>query len=108
MARRLVRIAGDADVRRVLDHPEIGRLPKLVLGGGSNLVLTRDPEAVVLRVEVKGRRLVEVRDDAWIVEFGGGESWHDAVAWTIEQGWPGLENMALIPGTVGARRVCVL
>lgn len=105
VARRLVRIAGDADVRRVLDHPEIGRLPKLVLGGGSNLVLTRDPEAVVLRVEVKGRRLVEVRDDAWIVEFGGGESWHDAVAWTIEQGWPGLENMALIPGTVGAAPV---
>jgi len=105
VARRLVRIAGDVDVRRVLDHPELGRMPKLVLGGGSNLVLTRDPEAVVMRVEVKGRRLVEERDDAWIVEFGAGESWHEAVAWTIEQGWPGLENLALIPGTVGAAPV---
>jgi len=104
-AHTLVHITGDADVRRVLDHPEFGRAPKLVLGGGSNLVLTRDPEAVVLRVEVKGRRLVEARDDAWIVEFGAGETWHDVVAWTLDQGWPGLENLALIPGTVGAAPV---
>ena len=105
VARRLVRIERDADVRRVLDHPELGREPKLVLGGGTNLVLTRDPEAVVLRVEVPGRRLVEQREDAWIVEFGAGESWHQAVAWSLDQGWPGLENLALIPGTVGAAPV---
>ena len=105
LAHTLVRIRGDADVRRVLDHPELGRAAKLVLGGGSNLVLTRDPQAVVLRVEVAGRRLVETRDDAWIVEFGAGESWHDAVAWTLDQGLPGLENLGLIPGTVGATPV---
>jgi len=105
MARTLVRIRSDADVRRVLDHPELGRAPKLVLGGGSNLVLTRDPAAVVLRVEVAGRRLVQQREDAWVVELGAGENWHEAVAWTIDQGWPGLENLALIPGTVGAAPV---
>ena len=105
VARTLVRIRRDADVRRLLEHPEHGRAPKLVLGGGSNLVLTRDPQAVVLKVEVMGRRLVEERDDAWIVEFGAGENWHQAVAWTIDQGWPGLENLALIPGTVGAAPV---
>ncbi len=105
VARHLVRIRADADVRRVLDHPELGVAPKLVLGGGSNLVLTHDPQQVVLRVEVMGRRLIEVRPDAWIVEFGAGESWHDAVAWTLDQGWPGLENLALIPGTVGAAPV---
>ena len=104
-AHTLVRIRSDADVRRVLDHPALGRAPKLVLGGGSNLVLTRDPQAVVLRVEVMGRRLVAVRDDAWIVEFGAGETWHDAVAWCLDQGLPGLENLALIPGTVGAAPV---
>ena len=105
LAHTLVRIRCDADVRRVLDHAALGRLPKLVLGGGSNLVLTRDPQAVVLRVEVMGRRLVETRDDAWIVEFGAGENWHDAVAWTLDQGWPGLENLALIPGSMGAAPV---
>ncbi len=104
-AHTLVRIRSDADVRRVLDHPELGRAPKLVLGGGSNLVLTRDPQAVVLRVEVPGRRLAATLDDAWIVEFGAGETWHDAVAWTLAQGLPGLENLALIPGTVGAAPV---
>ena len=105
VARQLVRITSDADVRRVLDHPELGRAPKLVLGGGSNLVLTRDPQELVLRVEVMGRRLVEERADAWIVEVGAGETWHDVVAWTLDQGWPGLENLALIPGSVGAAPV---
>ncbi len=105
VAHTLVRIRSDADVRRMLEHPVHGRAPKLVLGGGSNVVLTRDPQAVVLKVEVTGRRLVEQRDDAWIVEFGAGENWHDAVAWSLDQGWPGLENLALIPGTVGAAPV---
>ena len=104
-ARTLVRIDSDAAVRRVVDHPELGRAPKFVLGGGSNVVFTRDLEAVVLKVEVQGRRLVEARPDAWIVEVGAGENWHDTVAWTLDQGWPGLENLALIPGTVGAAPV---
>lgn len=105
MAHTLVHVTSEADVRRLLAHPEIGRAPKLVLGGGSNLILSRDPQAVVLRVEVRGRRLLATRDDAWIVEAGAGETWHELVAWTLEQGWPGLENLALIPGTVGAAPV---
>ena len=105
VAHTLVHVRSDADVRRVLDHAAIGRAPKLVLGGGSNLVLTRDPDEVVLRVEVMGKRLLAERPDAWIVEAGAGESWHDLVAWTLEQGWPGLENLALIPGSVGAAPV---
>lgn len=105
VAHTLVRIARDADVRRLLAHPEHGRAPKLVLGGGSNLILSRDPPAVVLRVEVMGRRLLAERDDAVIVECGAGENWHDVVRWTLDSGWPGLENLALIPGTVGAAPV---
>jgi UDP-N-acetylmuramate dehydrogenase len=105
VARRLVRIASDADVRRVVDHPELGLAPKFVLGGGSNIVLTRDMPQVVLKVEVRGIRLVEERADALIVEAGAGEDWHGLVAHTIEHGWPGLENLALIPGTVGASPV---
>ncbi len=105
MARRLVRIAADADVRRVLDHPELGRAPKFVLGGGSNVILTRDMPELVLKVEVRGMRLVADGADAVVVEAGAGERWHDLVAWTLDQGWPGLENLALIPGTVGAAPV---
>ena len=105
VARTLVRVASDADVRRVVDHPELGMAPKFVLGGGSNIILTRDMPQIVLKVEVRGVRLVEERTDAWIVEAGAGEPWHELVAHTLAQGWPGLENLALIPGTVGAAPV---
>ena len=105
LAQTLVRVGSDADVRRVLDHPTLGRAPKFILGGGSNIILTHDMPQVVLKVEVRGRRLVEERPDAWIVEAGAGENWHELVAWTLAQGLPGLENLALIPGTVGATPV---
>jgi UDP-N-acetylmuramate dehydrogenase len=105
VAARLVRVSSDAQVRRVVDHRELGLAPKFVLGGGSNVVFSRDPQAVVVKVEVMGRRCVALQDDAVIVEAGAGENWHGVVAWTIEQGWPGLENLALIPGTVGAAPV---
>jgi len=105
VAHTLVRIASDADVRQVVDHPQLGRAPKFILGGGSNIVLTKDMPQVVLKVEVMGRRLVEERADAWIVEAGAGENWHEFVMWTLAQGYPGLENLALIPGTVGAAPV---
>ncbi len=104
-AQTLVRVLCEADVLAVLADPELGAAPKFVLGGGSNIVLTGDVKAVVLKVELAGRRLVEDGPRAWIVEAGAGENWHDFVAWTLDQGWPGLENMALIPGTVGASPV---
>jgi UDP-N-acetylmuramate dehydrogenase len=105
VAHTLVHLASEADVRRVVDHPRYGVAPKLILGGGSNVVLTRDVDAVVLKVEIMGRRLVREDGDAWIIEAGAGESWHGLVDWTLQQGWPGLENLALIPGSVGAAPV---
>ena len=105
IAHTLVRVTSDTDVRRVVDHPELGRAKKLILGAGSNLILSRDPDCVVVRVEIMGRRLVSQDDDAIVIEAGAGETWHDVVAWTLQQGWPGLENLALIPGTVGAAPV---
>ncbi len=104
-AATLVRVASDADVRRIVDHPELGRAPKFILGGGSNLLLSRDLKAVVIKVEVMGQRLVAVSHDAVMVEAGAGVSWHAFVSWTLQQGWPGLENLALIPGSVGATPV---
>jgi UDP-N-acetylmuramate dehydrogenase len=105
MARALVRIRSDADVRRLLAHPELGRWPKFVLGGGSNMVLSRDPPGVVLKVEVAGRRVLRDDGQGCLIEAGAGENWHDFVAWTLQQGQPGLENLALIPGSVGAAPV---
>jgi UDP-N-acetylmuramate dehydrogenase len=82
--------------------PRAAGLPRLVLGGGSNVVLTGDFGGLVLLVALRGRQVVREDDDAWYVEAAGGEPWHDFVAWTLSQGMPGLENLALIPGTVGA------
>ncbi len=76
-----------------------------ILGGGCNIVLTGDVKPLTLKIEVMGKRLVSETDKHWIVELGAGENWHQAVAWTLQQGWPGLENLALIPGSVGASPV---
>ena len=104
-ALALVRVGSEADVQQLLVDPEWAAHPKFVLGGGSNLVLTGDVKPLVLKVEIKGRRLVGETPKHFIVEAGAGEGWHDFVAWTLEQGYPGLENMALIPGLVGASPV---
>jgi len=76
-----------------------------VLGGGSNIVLTGDVEPLVLKVEMLGRRLLRETGAGYLVEAQAGENWHDFVAWTLDRGWPGLENLALIPGSVGAAPV---
>ena len=104
-AERLARIGHPSDLLGLMAQPEWGQSSHFVLGGGSNLVITRDVPGLVLKVEIPGRCLVEESSRGWLLEAGAGENWHDFVAWTLEQGWPGLENMALIPGTVGAAPV---
>jgi UDP-N-acetylmuramate dehydrogenase len=105
VAQHLVRVRSDADVRRIVDHPRWGRARKFVLGGGSNVVFTRDIDELVVKVEVPGIRLVREDGEAWVIEAGAGESWHGVVAWSLDHGIPGLENLALIPGTAGAAPV---
>ena len=104
-AETLVRVRGEDDIRQFLQDPLWGHQPVFVLGGGSNVVLTGDVHPVVLKMEIRGMRLLRETERHWIVEAGAGERWHDLVAWTLAQGYPGLENMALIPGTVGAAPV---
>lgn len=104
-ALSLVRITSEPDVAAVLADPALRDAPKFVLGGGSNIVITGDVKPLVLKVEIKGKKLVGETAKAWIVEAGAGESWHDIVDWTVHQGYPGLENLALIPGTVGGSPV---
>lgn len=85
-----------------LTAPALQATPRFILGGGSNLVLTGDYAGSVLRIAIPGKRLLKEDAEAWYVEAGAGENWHDFVQWTLAQGWPGLENLSLIPGTVGA------
>ncbi|CAB3647700.1 UDP-N-acetylmuramate dehydrogenase [Paraburkholderia rhynchosiae] len=96
------RIEREAQLMTAVRDPRAAGLPRLVLGGGSNVVLTGDFAGLVLLVALRGRRIVSEDADAVYVEAAAGEPWHEFVAWTLSQGLPGLENLALIPGTVGA------
>ncbi len=97
-AERFVEITCEDQLREVAAFP--GR--KQVLGGGSNILLLGDVKGLVLCNRLKGRKLIrETATHVWI-EVGSGEVWHDLVLFAILNGWGGLENLALIPGTVGA------
>ena len=74
---------------------------KFVLGGGSNMLLTKDIDALVIHLDIKGKKIVEEDADFVWVEGQAGENWHEFVLWTIENNFGGLENMSLIPGNVG-------
>ena len=104
-ALSLVRIQSEADIDALLADPVLRAAPKFVLGGGSNIVLTGDVKPLVLKIEIMGKRLVDETAKAWSVEAGAGESWPELVPWTLHAGYPGLENLALIPGSVGASPV---
>ncbi|WEX18494.1 UDP-N-acetylmuramate dehydrogenase [Pseudomonas sp. G11] len=92
----------DDDVREALACAAVHALPLLVIGGGSNLLLTQDIPALVLRMATQGIRVLHDDGLHVVVEAEAGEAWHPFVLWTLEHGFCGLENLSLIPGTVGA------
>ncbi len=79
-----------------------GDRSRLVLGGGSNILLTRDVDGLVLRNVIGGIELVDEDEDYVYVRAGAGESWHGFVEYCIGRDWAGVENLSLIPGSVGA------
>lgn len=82
--------------------PVLARLPRLILGGGSNIVLTGDFHGLVLHSHSSGIELVEQDDQRTLVRAAAGVGWHELVCWTLARQLGGLENLSLIPGTVGA------
>lgn len=74
----------------------------LILGGGSNMLFTKDFEGLVVHNKIGGIELIEEDDQTVLIRVGGGEVWHELVLWCIEKGYAGLENLSLIPGSVGA------
>ncbi|WP_040642845.1 UDP-N-acetylmuramate dehydrogenase [Psychrobacter aquaticus] len=80
-------------------------LPLFVLSGGSNVLLPAQLKAIVLQPQMRGINLIMQTDDYVDIEVMAGENWHDLVVYTVNQGWYGLENLALIPGLTGAAPV---
>ncbi|MBU3058447.1 UDP-N-acetylmuramate dehydrogenase [Pseudomonas indica] len=101
-ARLFVEVRGEQELRKALSDAEQKGLPLLLIGGGSNLLLTADVEALVVRMASRGIRILSDDGEQVVVEAEAGEPWHPFVLWSLSQGLIGLENLSLIPGTVGA------
>jgi UDP-N-acetylmuramate dehydrogenase len=90
------------ELQSLLSDPVVRNSRKLILGGGSNILLTRDFEGVVLKNNITGISLESENDKEVILKCGAGEVWHQFVTYCVDRGWGGVENLSLIPGNVGA------
>jgi UDP-N-acetylmuramate dehydrogenase len=101
-AKFFTEIAEERDLPWLVSLPEFKDYPWLILGGGSNILFTKDFPGLVAMNRIRGIAFEEVDDQSILVTAGAGVNWHDLVLFTIDHGWGGLENLSLIPGTVGA------
>jgi len=90
------------DIQDLLEWKNQNDLPVLLLGGGSNLLFKNDYKGLVAKVCLSGKEVIEDDTNHTFISVAAGENWHEFVRWTIAQGYAGLENLSLIPGTAGA------
>ena len=102
-AKKFVAVHSVADLRSILE--QYPNDEKFILGGGSNMLLTKDIDALVIHIDLKGKKIIKEDENYVWVESQAGENWHEFVLWTIDQNFGGLENMSLIPGNVGTTPV---
>ena len=91
-----------AELKEALDWCMLHKKPFIVMGGGSNMLFTQDIDALVLKMEVKGIQKTNETSSEVFLTVGAGENWHHFVSYCVQKGWGGIENLSLIPGTVGA------
>ncbi|MDR1367869.1 MAG: UDP-N-acetylmuramate dehydrogenase [Candidatus Accumulibacter sp.] len=104
-AARYLEIRSTEQIEALTTDHSLRGMRRFVLGSGSNLVLTGDFDGLVLRALIPGRRLVGEDAGHWHISAGAGENWSDFVQWTLAHSWAGLENLSMIPGSVGAAPV---
>lgn len=102
-AKLFVAVHSVAELKSILEQNENEK--KFILGGGSNMLLTQDVDALVIHIDLKGKKIIKEDEDFVWIESQAGENWHELVLWTIDQNFGGLENMSLIPGNVGTTPV---
>lgn len=102
-AKQFVAVHNLDELKSILEYHASDK--KFILGGGSNMLLTQDIDALVIHVDLKGKKIIKEDNDFVWVESQAGENWHEFVLWTINQNFGGLENMSLIPGNVGTTPV---
>ena len=94
--------SNEDQVRAIIQTNEFSSNDNLILGGGSNLLFTENFNGIVLKNNISGIEVIRETDEAVYVKAGGGVVWHDFVLYCIKKGWNGLENLSLIPGSLGA------
>lgn len=104
-ARYFAEVASRDDLLTALHFARDRQLPWMVLGRGSNLVLSRDYPGVMIHQQLRGIEQVRDEGENIHIKIAAGEDWHELVTFSLQQGWYGLENLALIPGTAGAAPV---
>jgi len=104
-SRYFTRVSTLEELKEALEYPEIVDSPILILGGGSNLLFTRDFNGLVIKNEIKGISVEEQSKACVLVTAGAGEDWDNFVAYCVENNYGGLENLSLIPGVVGTSPV---
>ncbi|WP_395077871.1 UDP-N-acetylmuramate dehydrogenase [Flavobacterium sp.] len=102
-AKKFVAVHSVDDLKKVLEENKSEK--KFILGGGSNMLLTKDIDALVIHIDLKGKKIIKEDENFVWVESQAGENWHELVLFTINQNFGGLENMSLIPGNVGTTPV---
>ena len=90
------------EIREIFSDPQFSKMNRLILGGGSNLLFTKDFDGIVLKNNLKGIELIKQDADFYYVKSAAGEVWNEFVMHCIKNNYAGLENLSLIPGNVGA------
>jgi UDP-N-acetylmuramate dehydrogenase len=101
-AKYFVSIRSVAEFQELVKNPIFKRERHFILGGGSNILLTRDFDGLIIKVDLKGIEIVSQDDNYVTIKAGAGEVWHALVMHCVAHNWGGIENLSLIPGTVGA------
>lgn len=101
-AKFFIEVQSEEDLKELFVSFEFKNNQKIFLGGGSNVLFTKDFNGIVILNKLKGIEIISENEKTIIIKSMGGESWHDLVLFTVDRGYWGIENLALIPGTVGA------
>lgn len=101
-AKYFIEVSSIDQLQEILQSPDYQSTERLILGGGSNMLLTKDFDGLVIKIAIKGFEVVNENEDNIWIKAGAGLVWHDLVMQCVNQNYAGMENLSLIPGTVGA------